>query len=204
LASAKGEQTRTAILEAALQIAARHGLEAITIGQLAEQRQMSKSGVFAHFGSREELQIAVLAAHESRFVAAVLRPALSYPRGLARLQAIFEAWVERTVTEAALGCIFISGAAEYDDRPGPVRDALVRLVQGWQRELERAIAQALEAGQLAAQTDIAQWAFELYGIILALHHEARLLRTPGAADRARRAFARLLAQSLAEAPASCV
>lgn len=199
----KGEQTRVSIVDAALEIAARQGLEGLTIGQLAEHRQMSKSGVFAHFGSREELQIAVLQAHEARFIDAVLRPALARPRGLERLRAIFEAWVTRTVSTAAQGCIFISGAAEYDDRSGPVRDVLVRMVLGWQLELERAIAQTIEAGQLDRATNAVQLAFELHGIILALHHEGRLLRSPGAHVNAQRAFDRLI-QSFAPPAAAQV
>ena len=188
----KGEQTRAGIVDAALQIAAQQGLEGLTIGQLAEHRQMSKSGVFAHFGSREELQIMVLEAHEARFIADVLRPALARPRGLERLTAIFEAWVARTVYTAPHGCIFISGAAEYDDRSGPVRDVLVRMVRGWQRELVRAVSQAIESRQLEASTDPEQVVFELHGIILTLHHDGRLLRSSGSAERAYRAFDRLM------------
>src|SRR5690606_23362446 len=100
-AQRKGQQTRAAILAAALEHAARNGLEGITIGALAERMQMSKSGVFAHFGSREELQIAVLKAYEARFIETILKPALGQPRGLPRLVAILERWLERTVVEAA-------------------------------------------------------------------------------------------------------
>ncbi len=188
----KGEQTRAAIVDAALQIASQQGLEGLTIGQLAEHRQMSKSGVFAHFGSREELQITVLEAHEARFIEDVLRPALAQPRGLERLHAIFDAWVSRTVHTAPQGCIFISGAAEYDDRSGPVRDVLVRMVRGWQRELVRAVSHAIEAGQLDPATDPEQLVFELHGIILTLHHDGRLLRSTGSSERAYRAFDRLI------------
>ena len=108
----KGEQTRAAIVEAALELAARNGLEGLTIGALAERMQMSKSGVFAHFGSREDLQIAVLKAYERRFVDEVLVPGLKEKRGLPRLRAIFDRWLDRTAIEAARGCIWISGAAE--------------------------------------------------------------------------------------------
>ena len=108
----KGEQTRAAIIEVAQLMAARDGLEGLTIGNLAERMNMSKSGVFAHFGSREELQIAVLKAHERDFVDAVLVPSLTRQRGLDRLRAMFEYWLERTAIEAANGCIWISGAAE--------------------------------------------------------------------------------------------
>jgi AcrR family transcriptional regulator len=196
----KGEQTRSAIVDAAVELAARDGLEGLTIGALAERMHMSKSGVFAHFGSREELQIAVLKAYERRFVEDVLVPGLEAPRGLARLRGILGHWLERTAIEAASGCIWISGATEYDDRPGPVRDELVGMVRSWQRELIRAIQQAIDTGELRADTDPSELVFDLYGVILVLHHDARLLDSPDAQARARRAFERLLA-SYAAAPA---
>ena len=189
----KGEQTRAAIVEAALALASRNGLEGLTIGALAERMRMSKSGVFAHFGSREDLQLAVLKAYEQRFVDDILVPALRERRGLPRLRAILARWVERTTLEASSGCIWISGASEYDDRPGVLRDELVSMVRGWQRELSRAILQAIEAGELRAGTDAEELVFELYGLILVLHHDVRLMRNPDAADRARRAFERVLA-----------
>ena len=188
----KGEQTRAAIVDAAVSLASRDGLEGLTIGSLAERAGMSKSGVFAHFGSREDLQIAVLKAYERRFVEDVLKPALVLPRGLPRLQAIFERWLDRTAYEAAHGCIYISGAVEYDDRPGAVRDELVGMVNAWQRELVRAIRQSIEAGHLRADCEPEQFVFELYGVILALHHDGRLLQSAGSVGRARAAFARLV------------
>lgn len=188
----KGEQTRAAIVDSALELSARVGLEGLTIGALAERMQMSKSGVFAHFGSREDLQIAVLRAYERRFVDDILRPALQAPRGLPRLRGIFERWLERTAIEAESGCILISGASEYDDRPGAVREVLVGMVRSWQRELSRAIQQAVEVGDLAPDADPADLVFEMYGVILALHHDARLLGSGGAPARARRTFERLL------------
>ncbi len=188
----KGDQTRAAIVEAALALAASRGLEGLTIGALAERMQMSKSGVFAHFGSREDLQIAVLGAYERRFVEDILAPALRERRGLPRLRAIFGRWIDRSALEAASGCIWVSGASEYDDRPGAVREELVAMVRSWQRELSRAIVQAIETGELAANTDPADLVFDLYGVILVLHHDARLLNNPTAATRARRAVERLL------------
>jgi len=188
----KGEQTRAAIVGAALELAARDGLEGLTIGALAERMRMSKSGVFAHFGSREDLQIAVLKAYERRFVDEVLLPGLKERRGLPRLRAIFERWVERTAIEAARGCIWISGATEYDDRPGAVREELVAMVRSWQRELSRAIQQAVETGDLPAGLDVQELLFQLYGVILVLHHDGRLLGSPDAVARARRSFDRLV------------
>ncbi len=189
----KGQQTRVAIVEAALRQAAQAGLEGLTIGALAERMQMSKSGVFAHFGSREDLQIAVLKAYEARFVDEVLKASLGEPRGLPRLVAILERWIDRTVREASDGCLWISCASEYDDRPGAVRDELVEMIARWHRELERAIQQARDAGHLSAQCDVADLGFDLNGVILALHHDARLMRNRDAASRARRSIGRLLA-----------
>ncbi len=189
----KGEQTRAAIVGAALELAARDGLEGLTIGALAERMNMSKSGVFAHFGSREDLQIAVLKEYERRFADDILVPALKEKRGLPRLRAIFERWLERTAIEAASGCIWVSGATEYDDRPGPVRDELVSMVRSWQRELSRATQQAVDAGHLRADASPADLVFDLYGVVLVLHHDARLLDSPDASQRAHRAFERVLA-----------
>jgi AcrR family transcriptional regulator len=193
----KGEQTRSAIVAAACELAARAGLEGLTIGALADRMQMSKSGVFAHFGSREDLQIAVLKAYEQHFVEEVLMPGLSAPRGLPRLRAIFTLWLDRTAVDAASACIWISGASEYDDRPGPVRDELVRMVLSWQRELMRAIQQSIETGELRADADPGDLVFDLYGVILVLHHDARLMARADSATRARRAFDRLIDAYLA-------
>jgi len=188
----KGQQTRAAILDAALTLASHMGLEGLSIGALAEVTGMSKSGVFAHFGSRDELQIAVVREYHHKFEEEVFYPAMREPRGLPRLRALFELWVRRVAVEIDSGCIYISGAVEFDDRPGPVRDALVDMVQTWQDALERAIRMAVEEGHLRADTDPAQMLFEVHGLILALHHDARFLRHPGAVERARVAFRRLL------------
>ena len=131
----KGDQTRAAIVDAALETASREGLEGLTIGTLADQMHMSKSGVFAHFGSREDLQLAVLKAYVSRFIDEVLRPAVRKPRGLPRLEAILDRWVAFLARELTRGCIMIAGAVEYDDRPGPQRDAMVAIITGWKAEL---------------------------------------------------------------------
>ena len=139
----KGQQTRAAILEAALGLASQVGLEGLSIGALAEVMQMSKSGVFAHFGSREELQISVVREYHLRFEAEVFQPCMKQPRGLPRLRALFELWVKRVSLEIDSGCIYISGAVEFDDRPGPVRDALVEMVRAWHQALGRAIEQRI-------------------------------------------------------------
>jgi len=189
----KGQQTRATILDAALGLAAQKGLEGLSIGTLAEITGMSKSGVFAHFGSREELQISVIREYHVKFEEEVFLPAIREPRGLPRLRGMFERWVRRVTYEIDAGCLYISGAVEFDDRPGPVRDALATMVQTWQDALARAIRIAVDEGQLAADTSPQQMLFELHGLILALHHDARFLRHPGAVERARRGFERLLA-----------
>ncbi len=188
----KGQQTHAAILDAALALASQMGLEGLSIGALAEGAGMSKSGVFAHFGSREELQIAVIREYHRRFEDEVFFPALREPRGVPRLRALFERWVRRVSVEVDSGCIYISGAVEFDDRPGPVRDALVAMVRAWHDAMARAIRLAIDAGQLRADTDAQQLLFEIPGLILALHHDARLLRVPGAPARAQCAFDRLV------------
>jgi AcrR family transcriptional regulator len=187
----KGESTRLAILETGLHIAARDGLEGITIGGLADSIGMSKSGVFSHFGSREELQIALLKAYESRFVEEILFSQLKVARGLPRLTAIVEAWLKQSAREATEGCIWISGATEYDNRPGPVRDTLVGMVNSWQKELSKAIVLAIEEGHLKSSTDAEQLVFEIYGVILVLHHDAKLLKSANAVVRARGSLDRL-------------
>ena len=188
----KGRQTRAAILDAALALASHMGLEGLSIGALAEVTQMSKSGVFAHFGSREELQISVVREYHAKFSEEVFEPALKVPRGLPRFRAMFDRWFKRVSYEIDAGCIYISGAVEFDDRPGPVRDALLTMVQTWQDALERAIRIAIEEGHLRADMDPQQMLFETHGLILALHHDARFLRRPGAEVRARQAFENVL------------
>ena len=188
----KGQQTRAAILDAALGLAAHMGLEGLSIGTLAEVTHMSKSGVFAHFGSREELQISVIREYHAKFEEEVFFPAMRETRGLPRLEALFERWMRRVSTELDSGCIYISGAVEFDDRPGPVRDALVTMVQAWQSALERAVRLAVEEEHLRADTDPHQLVFELHGLILALHHDARFLRNPGALERVRTGFQRVI------------
>jgi AcrR family transcriptional regulator len=188
----KGEQTRAAILDAALALASRDGLEGLTIGLLADRMQMSKSGVFAHFGSREDLQIAVIQEYHRRFEEEVFLPSIKEKRGLPRLRAMFHRWVERHSREIASGCIYISGAVEYDDRPGPIRDELVQMVLAWKRALLRATRQAVEMGHLLPDTDCEQLVYEMRAIVLALHHDARFLKVSDAVDRTERAFERLI------------
>lgn len=190
----KGQQTRASILDAALALSSQKGLEGLSIGVLAEVTGMSKSGVFAHFGSREELQISVIREYHNRFEEEIFYPAIREPRGLDRLVTMFDLWIKRVTVEIDSGCIYISGAVEFDDRPGPVRDALADMVRTWHAALYRAIEMAREVGDLRPDTDARQMAFEIHGLILALHHDARFLREPGAVERARKGFEHVLAR----------
>jgi len=188
----KGELTRAAILDVALDIASRNGLEGLTIGLLADKMNMSKSGVFAHFGSREDLQIEVVKLYHHHFEQEVFYPSMKEPRGLPRLQAMFARWVKRVSVEIASGCIYISGAVEYDDRPGAIREELAGMVRAWKNALRRCVVQTIEMGHLSSETDPDQLVFEMYGLILALHHDARFLKLPGSVNRAEVGFERLI------------
>ncbi|CAG4888567.1 TetR/AcrR family transcriptional regulator [Paraburkholderia gardini] len=189
----KGEQTRAAILDAALDLASRDGLEGLTIGLLAERMQMSKSGVFAHFGSREDLQVEVVKEYHRRFEEEVFFPSLREPRGLPRLQAMISGWIEKRIQEVTTGCIYISGAVEYDDRAdNPVREQLVASVSTWRAALTRAISQAMEEGHLRADADPQLMLFEMYSFTLGLHHDARFLHLPDAVRLTRASLDKLI------------
>lgn len=190
----KGLQTRAAIVDAALALATQIGLEGLSIGALAGATGMSKSGVFAHFGAREELQICVLREYHARFEQEVFYPALAAARGVPRLTALFDNWMRRSAAEIDSGCIYISGAVEFDERSGPVRAALTQSVLTWHAALLRAIGQCQELGQLRSDIPAGQVLFEIHGLILALHYEARFLRNPHAASRARAGFQGILAR----------
>ena len=186
----KRAATRETILDHAYALARRDGLEGLSIGGLASDVGMSKSGVFAHFGSREDLQLAVLDTGRQRFVTQVLLPALKQPRGLPRLRAIVANWFEWG-REHQSGCVLLSAASEYDGRDGALHDGVVRQQAGWRDELQKAIAQAVELGHLRSDTDVAQLAFEIYALMLGLHHDAGLFGFDEAGQRTRAAFERL-------------
>ena len=153
---------------------------------------MSKSGVFAHFGSREDLQLAVLDSAAQRFAEEVFLPALRERRGLPRLEAIGRRWMDWLLSEEG-GCPMVSAAIEYDDRPGVIRERVIFYQTRLRTELARAIEMAVETGELATGTDSMQLAFELFGIELAMHHDSRLFGVEQARSHARRAFDRLIA-----------
>jgi AcrR family transcriptional regulator len=193
LPATKGERTRAAILEAGFRIVSREGLEGLTIGTLAQATGLSKSGLFAHFGSREDLLLAVLARGQEEFVRVVVNPALAKPRGLPRLEALFANWIDWTESaDLPGGCPMIGGATEFDDKPGPVRDALAAGQRAWIETLNRAIRQAIEQGQLAPGTDAEQISFEMFGLALVVHHHRRLLGSERARARALQALDALI------------
>jgi AcrR family transcriptional regulator len=175
-----------------LGLATQIGLEGLSIGALAEVARMSKSGVFAHFGSREELQLSVVREYHERFEAEVFYPVLQEKRGLPRLRLLFANWMKRTSAEIDSGCLYISGAAEFDDRPGPVRDALASSVKTWLKAVHRAVTQARDEGHLSADLDANQMVFEIHGLILALHYEARFLKSAQSLARASLGFENIL------------
>lgn len=190
----KSELTRTAIVGAALDLAAAEGLEAITLQAVADRIGLSKSGVFSRVGSREALQKAVVEEFGRRFLADVFVPAMRLPKGLPRLDDIMLRWITRTVdVDAATGCIFSAGAFEFDDREGPLRDLLHLEVTRWRAALRRTVLQAVEEGHLKAGTEGDQLVGEIYSLILGLVHDVRFLRDPRAADRTRSSWQRLLA-----------
>jgi AcrR family transcriptional regulator len=156
---------------------------------------MSKSGLFAHFGSREDLQLAVLEHAAQRYGETVLMPALKIERGLPRLRAMFEHWLDWTLASGLPGgCIMIAAAAEYDDRPGPIRDAVIANQHRGNAVTRKAVRLAIEEGHLKIDTDPEQITFELLGIVLASHNHRRLLGDKEARTRALKAFEELVAR----------
>lgn len=188
----KGAATRELILDRAYGIACRAGLEGLSIGALAAGVGMSKSGVFAHFGSREDLQLAVLDHAGERFVEHVMVPALHAPRGVARLRTLMDRWFDWARHRDDGGCIFLGAATEYDDRPGPLRDRVIAQMDRWRGELGRAAKLAIATGELDVSTDVEQLAFELYALALVVHHDAGLRGFDTAYDRGMQAFDRLV------------
>src|SRR5512143_3114985 len=160
----KGEQTRAASLDRAVQLASAVGLEGLTIGRLADESRLSKSGLFAHFGSKEDLQLRTLERAADRFVEVVVKPALTARRGEPRVRQLFERWLRWPIeVPQPGGCIFVAASAELDDRPGPARDRLAQLQREWLDVLARSVRAARDEGHFRAEVDPEQFAFEVYG-----------------------------------------
>jgi len=192
----KGEETRDAILERAMVLARRVGLGGLTIGGLAQELELSKSGLFAHFQSKEALIIQLLERAAERFRQVAILPALAAPRGEPRVRKLFELFLRWPDIEPQPGgCVFVAASTELDDRPGPARDLLARF---WKEKLEfvaGAVRRAIEAGHFHRDVDPEQFAFDLEGIVLMWHHATRLMQDPRADEKAHRAFEALVASA---------
>ncbi|MFL5575480.1 MAG: TetR/AcrR family transcriptional regulator [Gemmatimonadaceae bacterium] len=189
----KGSATRGRIVETALRVASVEGLEGISLGRLATDVGMSKSGLFAHFDCKEALQLDVLAAAVEKFRELVIAPALTAPRGEPRLRALFDRWLAWGRHETLPGgCVFTHAIAELDDRPGPARDALAASQKEWLAFLAGAVRIAIDQGHLRREVEPELVAFQIYGTILSYYHAARLFRDPAAESHARRSFDSIL------------
>lgn len=191
----KGQDTKSAILDEAIQVASKVGFNALTIGQLADVTDMSKSGLFAHFRSKEQLQLQTLDHAREQMVALVIRPALNAPRGEARIRELFERWIDWATETLEGGCIFISAAFEFDDQPGAMRDAIADAQRQWMELLVGLARAAVAEGHFRQDLDAEQFAFELESLTLGFHHAIRLLRDKEADFKVRTAFESLLAAS---------
>jgi AcrR family transcriptional regulator len=188
----KGESTKAAILDEAAELASLVGLGGLTIGTLAAATKLSKSGLYAHFVSKESLQVEVLAHARERFADVVLRPTIAARRGEPRVREFFGRWIAWQSTGFGGGCIFVDAASEFDDQEGPVRDELVRAERDKLESLTLIVGTAVSEGHFREDVDPEQFAYELEGIVLAHHHARRLMRDGMAEERARRAFERLV------------
>ena len=187
--TAKGERTREAILGHALALATRIGVEGVTIGRLAEDLKMSKSGLFAHFRSKEALQIEMLRLAGGRMVETVVKPALATARGEPRLRALFDHWLAWEQSPSLPGgCPFMAASFELDDRPGPVREFVVQNLRDWIDTLAGAARIAVQEGHFRTDLDCQQFAQDCQGVGLGFVHASRLMRDPQARARAQRAF----------------
>jgi AcrR family transcriptional regulator len=187
----KGEETRKAVLEQAVETAARSGLAGLTIGSLALQTGMSKSGLFAHFKSKEALQLRVLECARDKFADEVVRPAVAAPRGEKRIRALFENWLAIS-RDGTSECLFVSAAWEFDDQPGPVRDQLLRDHRDFEDSVTQMFRTGIAEGHFRTDADPEQFAHDLHGVMLVYFHSHRLLGDPRAEAKTRRAFERLL------------
>ena len=192
----KGEDTRQQILSRAITLTSEVGLEGLSLGNLAAELKLSKSGLFAHFKSKEALQLEVLQAAIELFVRDVVRPAIAAPRGIPRVQALFNNYLSwARGSSKARTCIFMGLTQEYDDRPGPVRDALAKSQQDWHDTVARVAATGVDEGAFRADLDTRQFAFEFIGIGMIYQQSYKLLQDEKADRRAYAAFEALLARS---------
>jgi AcrR family transcriptional regulator len=191
----KGERTRQSILDRAVDLASLEGLEGLTIGRLADDLGMSKSGLFAHFRSKEQLQLQTLDHARERFTDLVVRPTLAVSRGEKRVRELFERWLDWETDALAGGCIFVTASIEYDDQPGVMHDSLLRHQRDWTEFIATVAGTAVSESEFRADVDTRQFAFTMQSVMLGYHHAGRLLRDAEALDHTRAAFEQLLASS---------
>ena len=187
----KGTKTKIAILDAGLEMASRLGLECVSIGALAKETNMSKSGLFAHFRSKETLQIEILDFAAERFSDDVIMPALHSESGIPRIKTLLENWINWS-TRLAGGCIFVIASNEYSDRPGNVRDCLLKQQESWIDCLARIAESVIKTGEFREDIDCEQFAFELYSLMLGFHLYHKLFHQPDIQQRQEQALKRLL------------
>jgi AcrR family transcriptional regulator len=188
----KGTATRQAVLDEAARVASRVGLGGLTIGSLAAATRLSKSGLFAHFQSKESLQLQLLEHTRAHFIEQVVRPALAAPRGEPRMRELFSRWLDWDTDGLPGGCLFVAASAEFDDQPGPVRDRLAQDQRDWLDTVAQVFRTGIAEGHFRPDADPEQFAYDLHGALLAFHHASRLLGDPDATARATRAFEALL------------
>jgi AcrR family transcriptional regulator len=188
----KGEETKTEILRLGLEMASLLGLENVTIGNLAKAAGMSKSGLFAHFQSKENLQIEILAYAGDLFSQGVIIPALRTRAGIRRIKALANHWVQWNM-DLTGGCIFVTASSDFKDRPGKVRDFLLHQQEQWLDSLRRIAQSAIKAGDFRPDSDCDQFAFELYSLLLGFHLYFKLLASPDIQIRQDQALEKLLA-----------
>lgn len=188
-----GNRTRERILDRAVAVASRDGLDGLTIGGLARDLGLSKSGLFAHFGSKEELQVQVLEEAIERFRERVVRPALQAPPGEARVRALFNRWLDWGVESGMPGgCLITTAAVELDDRPGAPREVLEAALEEWIGVIQDVVAAGVDGGHFWKDLDVGQFTYDLYAIFLAYHLMHRMIQDPAARSHARRSFNRLM------------
>lgn len=187
----KGDDTRISILSAGLEMASQYGLEDVTIGGLAKEMNMSKSGIFGHFQSKENLQILILNYAVEQFTQSVVLPTLKVRGGIPRIKTMVNRWINWG-NGLGGGCIFVSTSNEFSERSGPVRDALVTSQLSWLESLGRLAESAIKAGDFRSDIDPQQFAFELYSLLLGFHHYHRLLRDQKIQEKEEKALEKLI------------
>jgi AcrR family transcriptional regulator len=189
----KGHQTKNAILETGMEMASQLGLECVTIGELARETKLSKSGLFAHFQSKENLQIEILKYAAENFTEFVILPSLKAKSGIPRVLTLIQNWIDWG-EKLTGGCIFVTASTEYADRPGQVRDMLLQQQHVWINCLQRIAKSAITAGDFRADVNPDHFAFDLYSMLLGLHYYHRLLHDNRMAERQKIATRELLAK----------